>query len=1181
MNSRSRKHLCIVSLVLLVTGVSLLAASIFRHTKADNIKRLCSRIERKIEKRVDLLDSYAGFMSESQDRWTKLDKLPRDMVLYRYVDDTLQCWHNQFPVVNDDIRTNIRYQRLTRPEFELFSSLNQIGEELQFVQLGPKYYLAKWIGKGEITEVLAAIELCSSRNQDYCEHLNRKLGLNKRINILPLASGSGHCVKYKGKALFCIDATDAVSRISFGGTRLRWHALLFLILSALFMLAGKQDWKSFFTAFGIISAVYVLTLIWGINSHGTSPLFSPSLYAGIGPWKSFAALLFLNAYIFLICMCIFMMRRKIVRLAAKNKGTRAFYGIGILLLIVSIGFYIICSIYDLLYNSSIKLEIQWYRTGWGYSILALCAYSLLVNAIMMLFQILSSIANSKAGRKLRFISYSGVALSALIFSSITYGIHSDMNFRKECKRVAVWANRLAVDRNLALEIQIRSIEDALANDSFIPAFADMENGINLIASEVSEKYFRNILSEYYMDVSMCESGDVESNALFNSKLSGGTPLAPGSRFFCRFDNNGRSSYVGSFLFLSRKGSMIRLLVEINSKANKEDNGYYSIFGLNPPGSVEIPEYYSYAKFIDNRLATYRGSYAYPTILAEPFISALNEEKCHFISQGYVHFINKVSDNEVIILTRVQKKSLSLISGFLMIFAGVYCVLVPLLIYRRKRRDLAGRSGFRTRIRWILIITVTIALLILAGVSVKFVFDRNKVDSMNIMSEKISTIQNIIESQCLDVDNINDVSRAEWTNLLQDVSTITKSDISLFSSTGQICASTVGEIFDKALLSRRIDGEAFHSIMHNYQRHCIQREESDGRKYYSLYAPVFNKKGKVIAIVNAPFNRYTEVMKEAFPHAMLILILLVAIIIFSGIVVGHIIDRIFKPLSGLSKRMDAAGTVGLERIDYNYKDELSLLVNSYNRMVDDLKESNKRLAQNERDKAWSSMARQVAHEIKNPLTPMSLEIQKLILLKKNNIPDWDKKFDNSARIILDQISILTDTANEFSTFAKLYSEEPVRINLDNILQDQIQLFSNREGISITYLDLKDAWIMGPRPQLIRVFVNLLTNACQAIESMQKKEESGYQGQIRVELRNDISKGFYEISVEDNGPGVPESNLDKLFTPNFTTKSGGTGLGLAICRNIVEKCNGSISYKKSFTLEGACFTVRLPKNDINNA
>lgn len=129
-------------------------------------------------------------------------------------------------------------------------------------------------------------------------------------------------------------------------------------------------------------------------------------------------------------------------------------------------------------------------------------------------------------------------------------------------------------------------------------------------------------------------------------------------------------------------------------------------------------------------------------------------------------------------------------------------------------------------------------------------------------------------------------------------------------------------------------------------------------------------------------------------------------------------------------------------------------------------------------------------------------------------------------------------------------------------------------------MENALVMAPRPQLIRVFVNLITNGIQAIEIRQKEQiergEAPVEGRLLICLRNSIREGCYDIVFDDNGPGVHGENLDKLFTPNFTTKSGGTGLGLAICRNIVEKCNGTIFYQKSFGLGGASFTVTIPKH-----
>ena len=226
-----------------------------------------------------------------------------------------------------------------------------------------------------------------------------------------------------------------------------------------------------------------------------------------------------------------------------------------------------------------------------------------------------------------------------------------------------------------------------------------------------------------------------------------------------------------------------------------------------------------------------------------------------------------------------------------------------------------------------------------------------------------------------------------------------------------------------------------------------------------------------------------------------------------------------------------------------------------------------------------MARQVAHEIKNPLTPIKLQIQRLIRLKQNNNPKWEERFDQVTAVILEHIEILADTANDFSTFAKLYTEEPVLMDLDKTLKEQLMIFDNKENIKLSYIGMENAFVMAPKPQLIRVFVNLITNGIQAIEIQQKEMmEEGLEpkkGRILICLRNSTKDGYYDVVFDDNGPGIKEENIDKLFAPNFTTKTGGTGLGLAICRNIVEKCNGTISYRKSFALGGASFIVTIPK------
>ena len=244
---------------------------------------------------------------------------------------------------------------------------------------------------------------------------------------------------------------------------------------------------------------------------------------------------------------------------------------------------------------------------------------------------------------------------------------------------------------------------------------------------------------------------------------------------------------------------------------------------------------------------------------------------------------------------------------------------------------------------------------------------------------------------------------------------------------------------------------------------------------------------------------------------------------------------------------------------------------YNKMVEDLEESTRQLAQNEREQAWKEMARQIAHEIKNPLTPMKLSIQYLMKLKEAGVPGWEDKFESVSKSLLEQIDTLSQTATEFSSFARFFSEDITRVDLDALIQEQKEFFDNREDVQIEYCreGAGEAPVDARRSQLARVLVNLITNAIQALDSVGMAD-----GKVRVSLAPVQDGAAWQIDVEDTGPGVSEEDLPKLFTPNFTTKKTGTGLGLAICRSIIEQSQGTIAYSRS-DLGGARFTIVLPK------
>jgi nitrogen fixation/metabolism regulation signal transduction histidine kinase len=237
------------------------------------------------------------------------------------------------------------------------------------------------------------------------------------------------------------------------------------------------------------------------------------------------------------------------------------------------------------------------------------------------------------------------------------------------------------------------------------------------------------------------------------------------------------------------------------------------------------------------------------------------------------------------------------------------------------------------------------------------------------------------------------------------------------------------------------------------------------------------------------------------------------------------------------------------------------------MLDKLAENAAKLAQTEREHAWREMAQQIAHEIKNPLTPMMLNIQHVMRLKKNNDPNWEKHFDNLAKSLIEQINILSITASEFSDFAKFTKVERYDVDVIELLEKQLTVFKGYDKIKISlHVDgVRHKIVSALYEQLQRVFTNLIKNAIQAIGD-------DNEGEIKL-FAYDLSNNYYCFKVQDSGIGIDREFQKHLFQPNFTTKSSGTGLGLAISKNIIENIGGRIYYALSEDGK-TCFVIELP-------
>lgn len=1177
--THKRLPLLIFLLAFFMFILSLVSNNIGRDTDSVAIKA-----GHRLEKRLKVLDAHIAQATDVEKCDLLEMKLPDDMVIYRYVNDTLQSWCNQFSIINDDIANRMIFQRISDINNSIVSPLADIGEEFSFVSLGPKWYVVKAVSGEGSQKLIAGLEIMNTLIDDMHKSengVNQHLQIKGYYSVTPLSYGSGHAVKVNGQPLFCIIFNTTDINPFFENSALQWLALGLLILAAILFLAGHRTLKAYALVTGFLAVLLVVSYIWGFQLNGSSELFSPTLYADGGFLFSFGALLLVNTFIFLFTLCTFYIKNRllsIIRIKRSHRRRRmAVWGIVTLISIAATFIYTNITLRSLIMNSNISLELYRWDEYTLYTILVYISYTGLLAGILIQLQFLRPAITEFFKVGYNIFSLKSLIFFALLFSAYFTVTASIIGFRKEQDRVLVWANRLAVERDLGLEIRLRNVEEGIASDQLISTLTTLDNGGGIIVNRISEYYLSRIRQDYNISVLVFNNQDQAAMSYFNSIRLTGTRIADNSNFFFVKDANGRSSYAGLFVFYNPDTSVNMMILRVESNSNREDRGYYSIVGrFSNPGEINIPATYSYAKYESDRLMSYKGNYAYPTVFeTEDGKPAGRVSR----SNGYVHFRHKVSDNEVIIISRAQRNAMVYFTSFSYLFLALAGIL-SIFAKKKGKNKMFKSNYFRFRINTILFTSSTLILASMTIISVLFVYKRNENNMYNLMSSKISTVQAMIESRARMAADWQNLNTPDFASALENVGNSTKTDITLYTPEGKVFRSTTPEVFEKMILGSRIDQEAFDNIMYHHQRYYIHREKIDGYSYWAMYAPIFNDNREIIAIVCAPYTDSNyDFRREAFFHAALIINLFLLLLIASLLFSTREVNSLFAPLIEMGRKMNSADINSLEYIVYKRDDEISSLVDAYNRMVHDLSDSTRQLAQAERDKAWSQMARQVAHEIKNPLTPIKLEIQRLIRLKQKGNPAWEEKFDKVSDVVLEHIDILTDTANEFSTFAKLYDEDPVLMDLDKTLKDQLLIFDNRENVRISYIGMENAMVMAPKPQLIRVFVNLLTNAIQAVEihrqeALERGEEPG-PGKVRIYLRNSTKDGFYDIVFDDNGPGVSEENQSRLFTPNFTTKSSGTGLGLAICRNIIEKCNGEIGYRKSFDLGGASFIVTLPK------
>lgn len=395
--------------------------------------------------------------------------------------------------------------------------------------------------------------------------------------------------------------------------------------------------------------------------------------------------------------------------------------------------------------------------------------------------------------------------------------------------------------------------------------------------------------------------------------------------------------------------------------------------------------------------------------------------------------------------------------------------------------------------------------------------------------------------------------------------INRLDLNIYDLKGKLLISSFPS-FSKDTTNYNLSKEILDQVAKNPDHRYLEHKDINGKKVQASYTYIIDDKFKPIGILGLPYLQDNTEQKRELDEFLIRLLLANGLIILLGALIAFWSSNyITKSLKKISEKLQKT-VLGNKNSKIEIKgtsSEIETLVNAYNRMVDELDESAKKLAKTEREGAWREMAKQVAHEIKNPLTPMRLTVQNFQRKFNPDDPDNKEKLKEFSEILIDQIDTLTSIASAFSNFAKMPAQNKETLNVVEVVKNATDLFAKPY---INFHSDKDKIIAKlDKTQLIRIVTNLIKNAIQAMENQQNP---------KIDVSVSEKKDKVIIKVSDNGKGIKTAHKDQIFEPKFTTKSSGMGLGLPMIKNIINAYKGTIMFQ-SEQGKGTTFVVELPK------
>lgn len=815
----------------------------------------------------------------------------------------------------------------------------------------------------------------------------------------------------------------------------------------------------------------------------------------------------------------------------------------------------------------------WYVYDFGFSLyLVLCSFLIFI-IIKICYQY-------------KRIIFPSLVLLSLVFATIVSLKLTQYNNQKERETRKILALKLNETEDPNASYLFKSIESNLLNDvNNINFFSTNHDSVAMASVSFRKKYLRGYLTKFDYDIAVYDTSGVQlngdsSNTLkkFKTINEGAVPLS--KYFYRKATDLGKQLYYAIIPVYKSSTPLGFLLFEFSRQLIEDDITFATILRSKQVKNAQNFDNYSYALYYNNKLLTQTGDYIY-NLINRDFQNHSNSRFTILKKNGFSHLIFIASAQKLIIISKetrgfwIELASLSFffilfltLGGIVIWFEWIWKILSR---YDFKKLNFqfffnTNKWLYKTRIQIALVMAVVCSLAIIGIITFSYISLQYKDQQINLLKYRVNIISKIFEQNYLQSKNIKSIK--EIKSVFAGFSKMYIIDLNFYDVNGDLVFSDQPKVYDNNIISKQMDPIAYCN-MHLKKKSLLLNEENIGKlNITSAYVPLLNKDNREVGYLQIP-SLYNPKDYNQKIGSFLNLLINIYVLVFTaiGFFAFIVATQITSPLTLIQQSLSKTNIGKSNKpIPWIRDDEIGKLIKEYNIMLIALEESAEKLAQSERQTAWREMAKQVAHEIKNPLTPLRLGIQMIQRSWKEKDPNFEKKFEKFNSSFIEQIDNLSTIASDFSNFAKIPDAVIKELNLHDILHAAIQSFNLDENVILQFdgEESKKIHVLADENQLKVIFKSVIKNAIEAIPNGRK----GF-----INIAADSENGYTNIRISDNGIGINEDLHDKIFSPNFNANSSGSGLGLAFAKNSLQNMDGNIHYQTAKQI-GTTFFIRLP-------